>query len=254
MGFIAFSVLSSVVYIINDLKDMEKDKCHSKKCKRPLAAGTVSPQNAIRLIIVLLIVLIGIVCSMGFSYNIFYAVGVLSTYLLINIAYSFGAKNIPIIDVIILAGGYILRVLFGGILLGINISFWLYLVITFCAFYLGFGKRRNEIVREKTDIRSVLKVYSYNFLDKSMYVCQTLCIVFYSFWSIDLTTIQRLHTNAFVFTVPIVFLIFLKYNLNIEGDSDGEPTMVLLQDKMLFALVVLYIAVSIVIICFDGVL
>jgi hypothetical protein len=122
-------------------------------------------------------------------------------------------------------------------------------MITLCAFYLGLGKRRNEIITQGTGTREVLKGYSYNFLDKNMYVCQTLCVVFYSFWSVDSSTVQRLNTHAFVFTVPVVFLILLKYSLNIERDSEGDPIDVLLQDKALCVLVGLYVVMSVIIVC-----
>jgi 4-hydroxybenzoate polyprenyltransferase len=249
LGFCAFSLLSSAVYIINDLKDIEKDRNHSKKRERPLAAGTISPQAALKSMFILLIIITGVIYGMRLSGNAVYVAGIMLAYLGLNIAYSFGAKNIPIIDIIILASGYILRVIFGAVIVNTDISFWLYLVITVCAFYLGFGKRRNEIAGQETDTRKVLRAYTYNFLDKNMYVCQTLCIVFYSLWSVDSGTIRRLGTSAFVYTVPLVFLILLKYSLNIERDSDGDPVTVLLQDKGLFALTALYVTASVIIVC-----
>ncbi|MDR2210662.1 MAG: hypothetical protein LBO65_04240, partial [Spirochaetaceae bacterium] len=89
--------------------------------------------------------------------------------------------------------------------------------------------------------RTVMRFYSYNFLDKNMYLCQTLCMVLYALWSIDITTVQRLHTGAFVYTIPLVLIILLKYNLNIEGDSDGDPTTIILHDKWLLILCIVYL-------------
>jgi 4-hydroxybenzoate polyprenyltransferase len=252
MGFIVFSLLASVVYIINDLKDVEKDRGDDGKRKRPLAAGTISPRNAIKSIFILFIILIFIICFMDIPQNKWPAVYVLTAYFALNIGYSFGAKHIPIIDITILASGYILRVVFGGIIVGVSISFWLYLVVLFCAFYLGLGKRRNEIIKQGESARPVLKGYTYNFLDKNMYVCQALCIVFYALWSIDDSTIQRMHTSSFVFTVPIVFLILLKYSLNVERSADGDPITVLTRDKSLCALIILYV-VAVIIIVLPGI-
>jgi 4-hydroxybenzoate polyprenyltransferase len=254
MGFCVFSLLSSTVYMINDIKDREEDRNPSKKRKRPLAAGTISEKAAVKAIFIFLIAAAGLVYGMRLSGGlIMYAAGILIAYLALNIVYSFGAKNIPIIDIIILASGYVLRVIFGGIIINVRISFWLYLVITLCAFYLGFGKRRNEIIRQETGTRKVLQAYTYNFLDKNMYVCQALCIVFYSLWSVDTETTHRLGTFAFVYTVPVVFLIFLKYSLNIERGSDGDPVTVLLNDKVLLALLVFYAIVSVLIVFWEGV-
>jgi 4-hydroxybenzoate polyprenyltransferase len=251
-GFCVFSLLSSAVYMINDIKDREDDKNHSRKRERPLAAGTVSTEAAVKSIFIFLTTAACLVYAMRLSGGVIYAAGVLTAYLALNIAYSFGAKNIPIIDVIILASGYVLRVVFGGLIINVTISFWLYLVITLCAFYLGFGKRRNEIAQGETNARKVLQEYTYNFLDKNMYVCQTLCVVFYSLWSVDSGTIRRLRTSAFVYTVPLVFLIFLKYSMNIEQGSDGDPVPVLWKDKALFALIVLYAIISAAIVCLGG--
>jgi hypothetical protein len=117
---------------------------------------------------------------------------------------------------------------------------------------MGFGKRRNEMLQQGKETREVTKAYSYNFLDKNMYVCQTLCIVFYSLWSIDPVTVVRFHSNAFVFTIPLVVVLLLKYSLSVESDSDGDPTTVLFHDKVLIILVLVYITSAIVIINFAG--
>jgi 4-hydroxybenzoate polyprenyltransferase len=195
------------------------------------------------------------VFSLRLSQNTVYSTGILAAYLVLNVLYSFGAKNIPIIDIVILASGYILRVVFGGLIINTGISFWLYLVITLGSFYIGFGKRRNEIINEQEkDTREVIKSYSYNFLDKNMYACQVLCIVFYAFWSIDDTTVQRLRTSGFVFTVPFIFLILLQYSFDIERNSDGDPVTVLLKDKALIALVFVYVAASCIILYRSGAL
>jgi 4-hydroxybenzoate polyprenyltransferase len=254
-GFIAFSLLSSIIYIINDIKDREKDKNHSTKRHRPLAAGTITKRNAVKAAIALFVLLLAVLCFMRSAYEIPYTgISVLVIYFAFNIAYSFGLKNIPLIDLVILASGYILRVLFGALIINVTVSFWLYLVITLGSFYLGLGKRRNEISRQETGTRKVLKLYSFNFLDKNMYVCQTLCIVFYALWSIDDATVQRLQTSAFVFTVPVVFLILLRYSLNIERESDGDPTAIVFQDKPLCILMLLYAVVSCLILYRAGIL
>jgi hypothetical protein len=130
--------------------------------------------------------------------------------------------------------------LFGALIIGISISVWLYLMITVGAFYLGLGKRRNEITGTGKETRAIMRFYSHNFLDKNMYMCQALCVIFYALWSIDAATVQRLHTGAFVYTIPLFLLILLKYSLNIEADSDGDPTSIVLHDKALLLLCAVY--------------
>jgi 4-hydroxybenzoate polyprenyltransferase len=241
-GFVCFSLLSSIVYILNDIKDIEKDRRHSTKCHRPLASGRIPVPHALVTVAVLSLILVGLLALLSNQnalYN-FKSIGLLLAYMLLNIGYSWGLKNIPIVDVTILASGYVIRVLFGALIIGVDISVWLYLVITMGAYYLGLGKRRNEIAGAETEKRAVMRFYSHNFLDKNMYVCQTLCVVFYALWSIDSATVQKIHTNAFVYTIPLILIILLKYSLNIETNSDGDPTSVVLHDKTLLLLCAVY--------------
>jgi 4-hydroxybenzoate polyprenyltransferase len=243
-GFICFSLLSSVVYILNDIRDMEKDRLHSTKRLRPLASGQIPVPHAVAAMAILSAVLIAMlvmVRTQGNRLFNFEAVGLLLLYAALNVAYSWGFKNLPLADVTILASGYVIRVLFGAMIIGVNVSVWLYLVVTLGAYYMGLGKRRNEITGNETGTRTVMRFYSHNFLDKNMYVCQALCVVFYALWSIDSETVERLHTSAFVYTIPIILIIFLKYSLNIETDADGDPVSVLLGDKILIFLCGAYV-------------
>jgi 4-hydroxybenzoate polyprenyltransferase len=181
------------------------------------------------------------------------AVGLLAVYMALNIGYSYGLKNIPLVDISILASGYVIRVLFGALIIGSAISVWLYLVITLGAYYLGLGKRRNEITgtEKGSETRAVMRFYSHNFLDKNMYMCQALSVVFYALWSIDSATVQKLHTNAFVYTIPLFLIIVLKYSLNIETAADGDPMSIVLHDKMLLFLCAVYLVWAFCIIYFN---
>lgn len=238
LGFVAFCILSSIVYIINDIQDVEKDRKHPKKCKRPIASGVVLVKEAYVLAIVIAIVGIYInylVC--GFNIKGWILVFV---YLGLNFAYSMGFKNIPITDIIILVSGFCIRVLYGSAITNIEVSKWLYLTIISISFYLGLGKRRNELKTQGSETRKVLKYYNHNFLDKNMYMCLGLTIVFYSLWCVDSTTIERYSNGNLVWTVPLAMIICMKYSLNVEGDSDGDPVSVLLNDKILMGMVFLY--------------
>lgn len=239
-AFVAFCMVSSVVYIINDIRDKDKDRKHPTKCKRPIAAGAVSVKNALGLVAVLL--MIAAVCN-GFIFHIASTV-LLIGYLVLNLAYSFGLKNIPVLDVTILVAGFLIRILYGAYVTKITISNWLYLTVIALAFYFAFGKRRNELKQiGNGETRQVLKVYPASFLDKNMGMCLTLANVFYALWSMDEKTMSFYNNNYLIFTVPIVLLITMKYSLDIEGESDGDPVEVLLHDKVLIALCGLYFAV-----------
>ena len=234
LGFFAFSILSSIVYIVNDIQDVEKDRKHPTKCKRPIASGAVSVKEAYILAVVIAVI--------GITLN-YFACGVnllgwgfVLLYVGLNFAYSMGLKNLPIIDITILVSGFLIRVLYGSAVTAIEVSNWLYLTVISMSFYLGLGKRRNELDAQGSKSRKVLKFYNHDFLDKNMYMCLGLTIVFYSLWCVDSTTIERYSNSNIVWTVPLVMLICMKYSLNVEGNSDGDPVSVLLKDKILMGM------------------
>ncbi|MEY2365303.1 UbiA prenyltransferase family protein [Lysinibacillus capsici] len=242
LGFLAFSLIASAIYIINDIQDVELDRLHPTKCKRPLAANEISLVNAKALAGVLIILAIGI--NYFIAGNSFIAWTSLLLYLGLNLAYSNGLKNLPIIDVAILVSGFVFRVLYGAGITGIEISSWLYLTVIAMSFYLGLGKRRNELINQKNVSRKVLKYYNQGFLDKNMYMSLALTIAFYSLWTVDPVTIARLSNDYLVWTVPLVILICMKYSLNIEGDSDGDPVEVIIKDKILMGMVALFVFIT----------
>lgn len=238
IGFISFSLIASVVYIINDIKDKEKDRLHEKKKLRPIASGEICVKNATILAIVLLLVsflLNQFISPFPNHYSYLYII----IYFLINIAYSFGLKNVPLIDIAILVSGFLIRVLYGASIVGVIISNWLYLTVISISFYLSLGKRRNEIIKSGSKSRDVLKYYTKEFLDKNMYMCLALAIVFYSLWCVDPTTIIKTG-NYIIWSVPLVILICMKYSMNVEMDGYGDPVDVVFEDKFLIFLILSY--------------
>ena len=154
----------------------------------------------------------------------------------LNIVYSLGLKNVPILDIAILASGFLIRVLFGGAITSVTVSSWLYLTIISMSFYLGLGKRRNELKKHKgKQTRTVLKYYNKNFLDSNMYVFSAVSLVFYSLWA------QSYQKQLVLWTIPIVMIIVMKYNLDIESsDSEGDPINVIMHDFAIFILGIVY--------------
>lgn len=236
-GFAAFSLITSVIYIVNDIMDAENDRQHPTKCGRPIASRKITPVQAGVFAVVLFVI--------GLLFQFFACAfapapwGLLLAYVILNVIYSLGLKNVVIVDVAILVSGFLIRVLYGAVVTDIAVSSWLYLTVIALSFYLALGKRRNELV-QKGDTRKVLKFYSHAFLDKNMYLCLTLAIAFYSLWCVDPMTIAHHGHTGIIFTVPLVILICMKYSLTIEGLSDGDPVEVILKDKVLMALVAVY--------------
>jgi 4-hydroxybenzoate polyprenyltransferase len=240
LAFICFSLVSSVIYIINDIRDVESDRKHTVKCKRPIAAGEIS----VRFAIFITVALLGLVIGIGyFTFNSNALCWLmLSMYFVVNIGYSMGLKKVPIVDITLLVMGFMIRVLYGAVVINVEVSNWLYLTVMSMAFYLSLAKRRNEFSNQKNSgTRAVLQHYNYEFLDKNMYVFLGLAIVFYSLWCIDPTTV-KMHSNPYlIWTVPIVVVICLKYNLVIESESQGDPVDVIFSDKILLLLLMLYV-------------
>lgn len=242
LGFIMFSFVSSIVYVINDICDIEKDKLHEVKKNRPLPSGRVSIKEAYLIIIILsliCLVLTFIICK----YTSVYVVILPFLYVFINVLYSKCLKNIVLVDVIVLVVGFLIRLFFGSLLIGTFVSNYLYLTVMAGAFYLGFGKRRNEIMKNSDKSRKVLKYYNKDFLDKNMYVCLALTIVFYSMWVTDPLVISKINNNLLIWTVPIVMLIFFEYSLVIESGSYGDPVEVVVNNKGILWTIVFYILV-----------
>lgn len=240
LAFLVFCFISSIVYILNDIQDIEKDKLHPEKKKRPLASGEITVKMAYIISSLLTVLSFTMTILLYSSINNIFIIIIPIVYIVLNILYSKHLKNIPIIDVVILVSGFVLRVMYGGISNQLEVSKYLYLMIIFGSFYLGFGKRRNEIIKNGTNSRKVLESYNKDFLDKNMYVALTLAVVSYSLWCVDPTTISRIGNDKLFWTIPLLMIILQKYSLIIEGDSHGDPIEVILSDKVLIGTILLY--------------
>ena len=148
IGFIAFCLICSCIYIVNDARDVEKDRLHPTKCNRPMASGAISVKAGI-IIAILCCLFSGFFVLYLFFYRDVKSVSIfwLALYFILNLTYSFGLKNIPIVDIIILMSGFLIRILFGATIANTFVSTWLYLTVMSGAFYFALGKRRNEIVK-----------------------------------------------------------------------------------------------------------
>lgn len=243
LGFISFGIISSVIYILNDIADKKKDAQHPIKCKRPIASGVVSISTAW-----FLVTLLG---GAGISLSVWVAsctswwsLVVILAYLLLNIGYSTGLKRVPIIEIGILSSGFLLRILYGGYVSGVEVSDWLYLTVLSMSLYLGLGKRRNELERHSySETREVLAHYNRRFLDRNMYMFLSSGICFYSLWAIG-------QHSAMLWSVPFVMIISMRYSLVVESGSEGDPVDVVLNDYMLQGMGTIYFGYIIYILYF----
>lgn len=240
IAFIVFCLSASIVYIINDLNDLEKDKNHPVKKLRSLASGKITISTAIIIIVILTLISLTLSFYLYTINNNILVILIPVIYIVVNILYSIILKDIPIIDVSVIVLGFVLRVMYGGVVTNIEVSKYLYLMIIFGAFFLGFGKRRNEIIKNGTKSRKSLDFYNQSFLDKNMYVMLGLAVMSYTLWCVDKDTINRIGNDYLFWTIPLVIIILQLYSLNIEGNSYGDPIDVILSDKKLMLTSTIY--------------
>jgi 4-hydroxybenzoate polyprenyltransferase len=228
-GFALFCLISSAVYIFNDLADIEADRQHPEKKRRPLPSGELSQGAAwtAGILLVVLAVPLGWMLSPAFA-------GVLGIYFLINLAYSRWLKHVPILDVMILAAGFVLRVHAGITLITVErFSPWLYVVTTLGALYLGFGKRRAELAllaHGAGTHRKVLEGYTLPLLDQYITIVSAATILAYSLYTFSAPNLPENHTM--MLTIPFMVYIIFRYLYIIQVSHDaGAPEEVLLTDR-----------------------
>jgi len=250
VGFLAFSFMSSAVYILNDIRDREADRCHEVKRNRPIASGAVNVPTALGLMAILLA--LGLMLNLmafGLDWN---CLILLFTYFAVNLGYSMGLKNVPFLDIFLLVSGFSLRVFYGAAIIHEEVSNWVLLTVLALSFYLSLGKRRNELMRNRekntSSVRRVLHYYSFSFLDKFMYLCLAIAIVFYALWSADTDVINTFKTDKLIWTVPLVIALMMKYSADIESDSFGDPVDVITHDKVLMGMAFIYAIIMLLLI------
>ncbi len=232
LAFVLFCLASSAAYIVNDLKDIERDRLHPKKSRqRPLAAGIVTPRQAL----FLLAILYGIIVFGGLSMPKLLAV--LASYLLLNLAYTVVLKHQPVVDIFIIAIGFVLRVYAGAVALSVPVSDWMFITTLCLALYLAAVKRRQELQQTNKQGRMVLERYSIRLVDRYAEMSATGALVFYSMFVMSARP-------QLVVTVPLVLFGLFRYWYVVEEQEVGEsPTDALLADWQLLATVVAWIAV-----------
>lgn len=255
LGCIVFSFASSIVYIFNDINDIEVD-IRTKK-RRPLAEGIITVKQAWRIIVWLgiFIILISYITNIEWGVVVDKTLLIVLFYILINILYSLGMKNFPIVDVIILAFGYVLRVIYGGVLIGTGVSDWMFLTILSVAIYFGIGKRRQELITLGCNGRKVLEQYSESFLTRNMQMFLCAAIIFYSLYSSEKVVTYPNFEVSMILTVPIILVICLRYDFLLDkNDSMGDPVEIILKDRVLKIMILLYGSLTMVLLNFGDIL
>lgn len=238
---LCFCLVSSAVYLLNDLVDIEKDRLHPRKRLRPLPSGELNPWVA--KVAAVGLALLGLTGALWVNW----LVGlIVLAYLLQNVAYSFYLKNLVIIDVMILSMGFLLRVLAGVVIVNVtNFSPWLYVCITLLSLFLGFGKRRHEIALLEEGAgrhRSSLQEYNLPLLDQIISIVTTSMVIAYTFYTFDAKTALA-HDGQLLLTVPFVLYFTFRYLYLIHVKKlGGAPEELLFEDRPLLLSVLLWMA------------
>jgi len=230
IAFAAFCLVSSAVYVFNDIYDAAQDAAHPVKHIRPIASGVITLRKAV--IFAMSLAMAGIAISL--TANLLVTMFV-AFYLVLNLAYTLWLKHKPIFDCFCIAAGFVLRIYAGGAASGESVSDWLFLTIIAMSLFMAFGKRRGELLKVGgCETRKVLQSYDLGFLKGMVFACAGLSIVFYSLWAMY-------RGSNMIYTVPLVVFMISKYLLLIHSnDSHGDPTMVVFESKSLFAICGLY--------------
>ncbi len=235
-----FSMMASAIYILNDVKDATQDNGHPVKQKRPVAAGIVPKSNALILCTVLFLV------ASGGSFWLFPPFGwIILAYGSMNICYSLGLKNIAILDITIIATGFLLRIFAGGTLADVPLSKWLILMTFLLALLLALTKRRDDLlILQETgqSMRHSLKGYNLAFVDHAIMVMSAITVVSYIMYTISDEVVSRIGNDQVYFTAIFVVLGLLRYlQLTFVKKISGSPTRILFKDLMLQLILVLWL-------------
>lgn len=246
LAFGLFCLAASGVYLLNDIRDRHEDRKHPQKRTRPIASGALPVALAALAMCVLLC------AAMGGALLLQPAFGcITAAYILLNVAYSYWLKHMVILDVFSLATGFVLRVVAGAIVIDVMMSHWLLICTMFLALFLGFSKRRCELVilaQEASQHRHVLMEYDLTFLDIMIGIVTSATVISYTLYTVSPETIHRFHTDKLLLTVPVVLYGIFRYlYLVYRKDSGGNPAHTLLIDSPLQASVVLWGLVSVII-------
>jgi len=254
MAALAFGLASSATYVFNDICDAERDRSHPRKANRPIASGDVSKVSAgvYSAVLALAGSMTAFYVSVTHGWGVLIAV---LAYLLVNLFYSLVGKEMAIVDAFCIAVGFVLRVIGGAYALSISPTGWIIVTTFFLSLFLGFGKRRNEMVMLEEECgahRESLRHYHITILDQIIVSTGTIAIMSYALYTLDQTVVTKFGTDKLVYTIPFVAYGIFRYMHLLLRSKEGDPTEVVTRDKGLIINGLLWIGTVAAIIYFSG--
>ncbi len=240
LAFIVFCLLSGSMYILNDLKDLEEDRHHPLKSRRPLASGRLKKSTAILSFLVFSV--LGLLLAA--TLNLYFLI-IACVFFVIQVGYSFTLKHVVILDVFIIAASFLIRVVAGGLAIEVYISYWLLICTTLLALFLALSKRRHELVlleENAINHRSILSEYNPYLLDQMIAVVTASIVVAYCLYTVSAETVTKFGTTKLLYTVPFVLYGIFRYLYLVHQKSEGgSPEVLIIQDKPLLIDIFLWI-------------
>ena len=238
--FIAFSVSASAIYILNDYVDIEDDLQHPSKKNRPLASGLILRKEAFSLIAVFSIVGLSLMAAQSLKVLL-----ILLIYIILNIGYCFFLKHIAIVDITIIAIGFVLRLFIGSSITGIPLSKWIIIITFLLALFLALAKRRDDVlhfINTGKKMRKSIDGYNLQFIDGAMMIMASVVIVSYILYATSLEVIERIQSEYLYLTSIFVVLGVLRYSqLSFVENNGSSPTKIIIKDKFMISVLLLWI-------------
>jgi decaprenyl-phosphate phosphoribosyltransferase len=241
-GFFAFCFLASSIYIINDYRDVEDDRKHPIKKKRPLASGKVKKPVAIVMAVILVIAGFALSYTLDSTYKFLFIAGI---YFLLNIFYSFGLKNVAIVDILILGIGFVLRVKGGAVLGHIPTTEWLIIMTFLLALFMAIGKRRDDVmlkISTGTEMRKAVKGYSLEFLNTLLGLFCAILIVSYINYTVSGALYKQFGYRLYYTSLWVIAGIMRYLQITMVLNKAGSPTEILYRDRFIQVIILLWVA------------
>lgn len=233
LTFMSFSLAASAIYCLNDIIDVDADRAHPVKCKRPIASGSITIPQAYGMMTVSL--LISIVLMFLLPEGHAKSILVIIAYFVINVAYCLRLKEYAIIDVCIIASGFVLRILAGGYATGVHLSKWIVLMTFLLTLFLAFAKRRDDVLRMNTTGRAPRKNtsrYNLTFINQAITITGSVMVVCYVMYTVSPEIIAQFATDKLYLTSILVILAILRYlQISVVDEKSGDPVKVALSDR-----------------------
>lgn len=247
---IAFCFAASSIYCYNDLVDVEADKRHPVKCKRPIAAGLISVPQAYGLMVLML--LLSLLTCLLLSQNMLLVIGVVMFYWVLNLAYCKELKEHAVIDVCVIAFGFVLRIIAGGVATGTFLSHWIVLMTFLLTLFLSFAKRRDDVLRMQETGEAPRKNtsrYNLTFINQAITITGAVTLVCYIMYTVSPEVIANFQTHQLYLTSVFVLVGLLRYiQIAVVDEKSGDPTKVILRDRFTQLIVVAWVLAFLVII------